>query len=310
MKHGKVLVIDDELEEGYAYQLVEFLKIEGYEVFTEKEPNKGIAAAKNDMNLIFIDYQFSGSPDVITGADVGREIRKNKPLVPLILMTAYADDVDRIQEFISVGFDSLLPKSKEGWTKEDRLISKTYAIATAKKNAQKRLKTEFSENELLRVKERLDCIESALAFCSTLQEIAIAVSLMEHITYKDTTKTTFDKISNIDKSLIDSALAHSNSEDKAKPFQITQQSENKGRIVNVNHVVKLKTNSTLSTYFKVITTQEEEDEKGEIEKIKKFTPTITALKARYLLLKYPDNWQKTRTEYSTLKIMMKQFDMK
>ena len=99
----RILIIDDDVE--LCGLLREFLGAEGYEL--ESQHRGGGAAARavgGNCSLVVLDVML---PEV-NGFDILREIRRTSE-VPVILLTARGDDVDRILG-LELGADDYLPK--------------------------------------------------------------------------------------------------------------------------------------------------------------------------------------------------------
>jgi two-component system, OmpR family, response regulator CpxR len=99
----RILIIDDDVE--LCGLLGEFLTAEGYEA--ESQHRGGGAAARatsGDYALVVLDVML---PEV-NGLDILRTIRKTST-VPVILLTARGDDVDRILG-LELGADDYVPK--------------------------------------------------------------------------------------------------------------------------------------------------------------------------------------------------------
>jgi two-component system response regulator CpxR len=99
----RVLIIDDDSE---LCELVgEYLKQEGWTVDGVYDGTAGIAAAGNeDYQLIILDVMLPGA----NGFDVLRQIRTGSD-VPVIMLTARGEDVDRIVG-LEIGADDYIPK--------------------------------------------------------------------------------------------------------------------------------------------------------------------------------------------------------
>jgi two-component system, OmpR family, response regulator CpxR len=99
----RVLLIDDDVE--LCALLNEFLKREGFTVETENEGRRGLEhALAGDADLIILDVMLPG----MDGFEILRQLRQ-KSRVPVIMLTARAEDVDRIVG-LELGADDYLPK--------------------------------------------------------------------------------------------------------------------------------------------------------------------------------------------------------
>ena len=85
--------------------LSEFLKREGFEVESENEGHRGLErAGQAGVNLVVLDVMLPG----IDGFEILRRLRQ-KSKVPVIMLTARGEDVDRIIG-LELGADDYLPK--------------------------------------------------------------------------------------------------------------------------------------------------------------------------------------------------------
>jgi len=99
----KILVIDDDAE---LCELVgEYLESEGFEIDAEGSGDHGAdRALASDYDLIILDVMLPG----INGFEALRRIRSQSD-VPVLMLTARGDDVDRIVG-LEIGADDYLPK--------------------------------------------------------------------------------------------------------------------------------------------------------------------------------------------------------
>ncbi|MBX5467878.1 MAG: response regulator transcription factor [Firmicutes bacterium] len=99
----RILVVDDE---AAIVELVEYnLEREGFEVLTEAEGPKAVERARAERpDLIILDVMLPG----MSGMDVCRELRKTTD-VPIILLTARKDEVDRVLG-LELGADDYVTK--------------------------------------------------------------------------------------------------------------------------------------------------------------------------------------------------------
>jgi len=97
------LLIDDDTE--LCSLLTEFLKGEGFPVESVHEGRSGLERAlRGGFNLVILDVMLPG----MDGFEVLRKLRKESR-VPVLMLTARGDDVDRIVG-LELGADDYLPK--------------------------------------------------------------------------------------------------------------------------------------------------------------------------------------------------------
>jgi two-component system, OmpR family, response regulator CpxR len=98
-----ILLVDDDAE--LCGLLGEFLRREGYAVDCEHEGNRGLQrAAEPGVDLVVLDVMLPG----IDGFEILRRLRQQSK-VPVIMLTARGEDVDRIVG-LELGADDYLPK--------------------------------------------------------------------------------------------------------------------------------------------------------------------------------------------------------
>ncbi len=103
MDNASILIVDDDRELGD--MLKEFLAPDHFDVTTCLNGEDGLRALQdNEFNLVILDIMLPG----ISGIDVLREVRQNSD-VPIIMLTARGDDVDRILG-LEFGADDYLTK--------------------------------------------------------------------------------------------------------------------------------------------------------------------------------------------------------
>lgn len=103
----KILIVDD--EDSLRLSLASILELEGYEVETAEDGYKAIELAKKkDFNILFSDIRMPG----ITGNETFREIKKFKPDIIGVMMTAYALN-DLIIDALNAGAFACLSKPFE-----------------------------------------------------------------------------------------------------------------------------------------------------------------------------------------------------
>lgn len=100
---NRILVIDDDLE--LCELLAEYLAPEGFEVETVNDGESGAERAlTEEFGLVVLDVMLPK----MNGFDVLRHIRE-KSRIPVIMLTARGDDIDRIVG-LEMGADDYLPK--------------------------------------------------------------------------------------------------------------------------------------------------------------------------------------------------------
>ena len=99
----RLLIIDDDTE--LCSLLGEFLRREGYQVEAEHHGANGLARAlSGDFALVVLDVMLPG----LDGFEILRRLRPRSH-VPVLMLTARAEDVDRIVG-LELGADDYLPK--------------------------------------------------------------------------------------------------------------------------------------------------------------------------------------------------------
>jgi two-component system, OmpR family, response regulator CpxR len=102
-KVDRILVIDDDAE--LCSLVGEYLEPEGFQIEAVHDGNRGLDRALNgDHLLVVLDVMLPG----MNGFDVLRRIR-NTSRIPVLLLTARGEDVDRIVG-LEIGADDYLPK--------------------------------------------------------------------------------------------------------------------------------------------------------------------------------------------------------
>src|SRR5271167_2801002 len=102
-KVDRILVIDDDVE--LCSLVEEYLEPEGFQIEAVHDGNRGLdRALSGEHLLVVLDVMLPG----MNGFDVLRRIR-NTSRVPVLLLTARGEDVDRIVG-LEMGADDYLPK--------------------------------------------------------------------------------------------------------------------------------------------------------------------------------------------------------
>lgn len=98
-----ILIIDDDTE--LCELLIDYLGPEGFQIETAHNGEQGVKMATGgNYDLVILDVMLPG----INGFDVLRKIRESSA-VPIIMLTARGDDIDRIVG-LELGADDYLPK--------------------------------------------------------------------------------------------------------------------------------------------------------------------------------------------------------
>ena len=100
----RLLIIDDDVE--LCALVREFLGPEGFELEAVHDPEQGLTRLKSGIHkLLILDVMLPGT----NGFDVLRKIRGNGSHIPVLLLTARGDEVDRIVG-LELGADDYLAK--------------------------------------------------------------------------------------------------------------------------------------------------------------------------------------------------------
>lgn len=100
----KILLVEDELE--LAKFLKQSLESEYFSVDSCHDGEKGLFMARvNDYDLVILDHGLPG----ILGSEIIKELRKEKPNLPIIMLTVRAALEDKLEAF-NLGADDYLTK--------------------------------------------------------------------------------------------------------------------------------------------------------------------------------------------------------
>ncbi len=143
----KILVVDDEalLVKGIRFNL----QNEGYEVVTGSDGQEAVELARDpDVDLIVLDVMMP----ILDGMEACQRIREFSD-VPIIMLTAKADDMDKLMGFENGADDyltkpfnilelkarirALLRRTKKEAMHNSRIVSGSIAVDTAERNAYK-----------------------------------------------------------------------------------------------------------------------------------------------------------------------------
>jgi two-component system response regulator CpxR len=136
----QILVIDDDVE--LCSLVGEYLAAEGFQVESVHDGERGLQRAlSGNYVLVVLDVMLPG----INGFEVLRRIR-NGSRIPVLLLTARGEDVDRIVG-LEIGADDYLPKPFN----PRELVARIHAILRRTRSAEKPQKAQLAE--ILRVGE-------------------------------------------------------------------------------------------------------------------------------------------------------------
>lgn len=97
----KIMVVDDQV--GIRFLLKEILERDGYEIFTCANGKEALTALREqELSLVFLDMKIPG----MDGLEILIQIRKHKPDLKVVVMTAYGElvTIREAEELNVVGF--------------------------------------------------------------------------------------------------------------------------------------------------------------------------------------------------------------
>jgi CheY-like chemotaxis protein len=86
-KNRMVVIVDD--DEAFCKTLDDILRQRGFKVMQVTNPHIDVDSIVTDAQVILLDMKFNG----ISGLDVLKEIRKNNPTLPVLMVTGYRDEM-------------------------------------------------------------------------------------------------------------------------------------------------------------------------------------------------------------------------
>jgi two-component system, NtrC family, response regulator AtoC len=98
----KIAIVDDDLSLGHFLKRTLLLK--GYDIFTYPSGREALEAIREDCDLVLLDNRM---PD-LTGLEVLKELKKNLPKIPVIVMTAFGTTETAIEAMRLGAFDYVL----------------------------------------------------------------------------------------------------------------------------------------------------------------------------------------------------------
>jgi DNA-binding NtrC family response regulator len=111
-----VLLVDD--ERLILRSLEKTLLRAGFDVFTASDCKSGSEAFAKNMdavNIAVLDLNmpsFDGAPKADAGLDLLTDLKKQKPALPVVILTAY-DEVNKAKEAVSGGASAFFVKGRE-----------------------------------------------------------------------------------------------------------------------------------------------------------------------------------------------------
>ncbi|MBE0680255.1 MAG: response regulator transcription factor [Bacteroidales bacterium] len=99
-----ILIIEDDI--SILRGLKDNLEYEGYRVITESNGNNGLdLALGKDIDLLLLDLMLPG----MNGYEICRKIKKEKPALPVIMLTARGSEMDKVSG-LDTGADDYITK--------------------------------------------------------------------------------------------------------------------------------------------------------------------------------------------------------
>ncbi len=99
-----ILVIEDDLKILRGLEMN--LKFEGYAVLTATEGYDGLRKAlEEQVDLILLDLMLPG----VSGYDICRKVREQRPILPIIMLTAKGQEIDKVAG-LDLGADDYVTK--------------------------------------------------------------------------------------------------------------------------------------------------------------------------------------------------------
>jgi two-component system alkaline phosphatase synthesis response regulator PhoP len=154
MSEQRILIIEDEpdLLRGLAFNI----KAEGYSVLTASHGDKGMEQALNEQpDLVLLDIMLPGK----SGLDVCRELRRKGFEAPIIMLTAKAEELDRVVG-LEIGADDYVTKPfsvRELLARiRVRLRRRSAGVETGSKLTFGSVEVDFDRQEALRKGRRVD----------------------------------------------------------------------------------------------------------------------------------------------------------
>jgi DNA-binding response OmpR family regulator len=164
-----ILIIEDDV--SILRGLKDNLVFEGYDVLTSINGIKGLEMAmSNDVDLLLLDIMLPG----INGYDICRKLKKEKPELPIIMITARGTEVDKVAG-LDLGADDYMTKPFS----IPELLARIRAILRRTNKTQKEVHTYSFSNVSIDFKKYQAFVDEREIMLSS-REYAIMKYLIEH----------------------------------------------------------------------------------------------------------------------------------
>jgi DNA-binding response OmpR family regulator len=161
-----VLLVDDDAE--LAAMVAELLQREGMDVEHAETGSAGLAALRHAApDVLLLDVML---PDA-NGLDLCRRLRAEGIEVPILMLTARGDPIDRVLG-LEIGADDYLGKPFE----PRELVARVRALARRLRYAERRSMLRFGELSIDLLGRRAVCAGAALALTSTEFKLLVALA--------------------------------------------------------------------------------------------------------------------------------------
>jgi DNA-binding NtrC family response regulator len=107
-KHRTIVIVDD--DKAFCQTLADILFQRGFKVAQVNDPHVAVTSITMDAQVILLDLKFNG----ISGLDVLKDIRKENPSLPVLMVTGHRDEmVDSIKAAMDINAYACLYKPLE-----------------------------------------------------------------------------------------------------------------------------------------------------------------------------------------------------
>jgi DNA-binding response OmpR family regulator len=162
----RVLLVDDDTE--LAAMVVELLHREGMEVAHAADGKGCLASVRRDPpEVLVLDVML---PDA-NGLDLCRRLRAEGADLPILMLTARGDPIDRVLG-LEIGADDYLGKPFE----PRELVARVRALARRRRTAERRTVMRFGELTIDLLGRRTTCAGETLALTSTEFKLLVALA--------------------------------------------------------------------------------------------------------------------------------------